>query len=411
VFKSPSNHKYDVADYYHVDPHFGGDEALLKLCAAMQERGMRLMLDIVPNHSSDTHAWFKEAQAAISAPSAEFYTFRQHPDEYESWLGVKSLPKLNYQSLKLREEMYEGENAIMRYWLRPPYSVDGWRVDVANMLGRQGETQLGHKVGRGMRRAVKAESPSAYLLGEHFFDGSPHLQGNELDAGMNYQGFTFPVWRWLAGYDLAATRGSEWADTTLLPTETLLEQWQAFRAAIPHQIVLQQFNQLGSHDVPRILSIVNGSVLLEKVGAVLQFTYPGVPCLYYGDEIGMEGAVDPDNRRCMEWDETKWDSDLRDFYRHLIALRRRSKALQEGSFQPLLAAENTLAFVRETEAEKLVIIARRAADTVSEVAVDIADIADGTVLRELFSGASATVTGGNLPLINLGDSGAQIWQI
>ena len=143
---------------------------------------MRLMLDIVPNHSGITHNWFVEALADQQAPTTEYFIFREHPQEYESWFGTGTLPKLNYASLALRNEMYEGEESIMRFWLRPPYRIDGWRVDVANMLGRLGETQLGHKVGRGMRKAVKQQAPQSYLLGEHFHDATTHLQGDELDA-------------------------------------------------------------------------------------------------------------------------------------------------------------------------------------------------------------------------------------
>jgi alpha-glucosidase len=147
IFTSPSNHKYDVENYKQVDPHFGGNEALIALRQALDERNMKLMLDMVPNHCSATHPWFLAAQADPSAPTAEFFTFYRTPNEYESWFGIRSLPKLNYRSEHLRELMYAGQDAIMRYWLRPPFRIDGWRLDVANMLARQGESQFEHKVG------------------------------------------------------------------------------------------------------------------------------------------------------------------------------------------------------------------------------------------------------------------------
>ncbi|MBA3826461.1 MAG: maltodextrin glucosidase, partial [Ktedonobacterales bacterium] len=121
IFTSPSNHKYDVQDYTHVDPHFGGDAALADLRAALDARGMRLLLDIIPNHTSATHPWFLAARADPHAPTAEFYTFGDGPDDYTAWLGVKSLPKLNYRSEQLRQIMYAGPDAIMRRWLRPPF--------------------------------------------------------------------------------------------------------------------------------------------------------------------------------------------------------------------------------------------------------------------------------------------------
>ncbi|NWJ46650.1 MAG: maltodextrin glucosidase [Chloroflexi bacterium] len=409
IFTSPSNHKYDVADYYEVDKHFGGNAALVALRRALDERGMRLMLDIVPNHVSATHPWFLAAQTNLQADTAEFFTFRRHPNEYESWLGVRTLPKLNYNSSKLRRLMFESKEAIMRYWLRKPYRIDGWRVDVANMMGRQGEIQLGNKIGRAMRRAVKQESPEMYLLGEHFFDGTSHLQGDELDASMNYQGFTFPLWHWLAAFETPSIWRREWEDNVPLPAAEMAAQWLEFMSAVPWQIVAQQFNLLDSHDTPRILSIVGNDPVRVKIASTLQFTFPGTPCLYYGDEIGLEGAGDPDNRRCMVWDESKWNLDLREHYRQLTRLRKESTALQAGGFQIIYAQDETVAYQREAEAEGLLVVARRSDDGLKALPVAHTNLTDGMQLVEYFSGASAMVGEGLLPLTTLPSVGAQIW--
>ncbi|GAB4450172.1 MAG: maltodextrin glucosidase [Chloroflexi bacterium OHK40] len=407
IFLAPSSHKYDVADYERIDPHLGGEAGLAALRAALDERGMRLILDIVPNHCGATHPWFVAAQADPQAPSAEFFTFRQHPHDYESWLGVRSLPKLDYRSERLRELMYAGEDAIMRRWLRPPYRIDGWRIDVANMLGRQGPLDLGHKLGRGIRRAVKAENPEAYLLGEHFFDGTPHLQGGELDATMNYQGFTFPVWQWLGSHTIAAG-GPPWADPRPMPTAAMAAQWAAFRAAIPWQIATQQFNLLGSHDTPRLRHILGGDVALVRVAIALLFTYPGVPCVYYGDEIGLDGAGDPDCRRTMPWDPVVWDQALRSYVQRLARLRREAPALRWGGFQLLYAAGNTVAFQREAPEERVLVVARRAADELATLPVRHAGLPDGARLRDLLSGAEVVVVDGQLPLSALPGAGALI---
>lgn len=407
IFTSPSNHKYDVADYRHVDPHLGGDAALIELREALDERGMRVLLDIVPNHCGALHPWFQAARADPYAASAEFFTFHHHPDDYESWLGVKSLPKLNYRSEQLRHEMYAGPNAIMRYWMRSPFRIDGWRIDVANMLARQGETQLGHKIGRALRRALKSESLQAYLIGEHFYDGTPHLQGDELDASMNYQGFTFPLWRWLSGFELT----EPCADPTLLPTEALAAQWNTFMAAIPWQIATQQFNLLGSHDTPRILTIVGENSALSTIATTLLMTYPGVPCIYYGDEIGMTGGADPECRRCMDWNPKRWFREPRPLYRMLIRLRRTAPALRYGGYQLLYAAGDTLAYQREASEERLIIIARRADDGLAALPVRHAGLADGVYLHELISGTRAKVEAGQLPLDKLPPIGAQIWRL
>ena len=411
IFTAPSNHKYDVADYFSVDPHFGGDAALLELRQALHARAMRLMLDIVPNHSGATNAWFLGAQADPSAATADFYTFHRHPDAYESWMGHNSLPKLNYRSERLREYMYAGGNSVMRYWLKPPFDIDGWRIDVANMLGRQNEIQLGHKIGRGMRRAVKAEKPGAYLIGEHFFDGTAYLQGDELDAVMNYQGFTFPVLQWLASFDTAQVWRREWPDRPAIAADVMAAQWQTFLAAVPWQIALQQFNLLDSHDTPRVLTHLGGDDARMRLAVALLMTFPGVPCVYYGDEIGLVGAADPDNRRCMPWDESEWNTDLRAWYQRLIHLRRHSPALSRGGFQLVYAAGNIVSFLREAPQERLLVIVRRTGDAPDALPVRHAGLADGTPLREALTSQQAVISGGMLSLAGLPAVGPQIWRV
>ncbi len=411
IFTSPSNHKYDVENYHEVDPHFGGEQALVALRAALDEHNMRLMLDIVPNHCSSMNTWFVEAQKNPEAKTHEYFTFGTTSAIYQSWLGVDSLPKLNYHSEHLRQEMYAGEDSIMRYWLRPPYRIDGWRIDVANMLARQGESQLEHKIGRGIRRAVKSESPSMYLIGEHFFDGSAQLQGDELDATMNYRGFSLPLLQWLVGYidDYSLNRPREtWP---LLPTEALMAQWKAFLAAIPWQIAIQQFNLLGSHDTARLHTVLDGNEALIQVAVTLLFTYPGVPSVYYGDEIGIEGGRDPDNRRCMSWNPHTWNTTRRALYQRLIHERRTAPALREGGFQALYAAGETFAFLRESSSERLLIVARRKDDGLKMLPIQQAGLANGTHVQELLSSTEAVIVDGMLSLESLAAVGAQIWRV
>jgi len=410
IFTSPSNHKYDTVDYKHVDAHFGGDEALIALRYALDEQGMRLMLDLVPNHCSTEHPWFLAAQADLNAPSAEFFTFHQWPDEYETWLGIQSLPKLNYRSLRLREEMYAADDSIARYWLKPPFRIDGWRIDVANTLARQRESQLGHKVGSGLRRAIKSLAPNAYFIGENMYDSTPQLQGDEFDATMNYRGFSIPLQQWLVGFDVSLAWRPGLQDSDMLPTEALADQWRAFIAAIPWQIAAQQFNLLGSHDTPRIQTVVGEDETLARMAAALLFTFPGTPSVYYGDEIGMTGGEDPDNRRCMIWDERAWNSGRRAFYQQFIHLRRSSPALRRGGFQILYAAGETLAFMREAPEERLIVVARRAPDGLMVLPVRHGGLPDGLVLQEVISGAETVVEQGMLSLTNLPGAGMQVWR-
>ncbi|MBN1179305.1 MAG: maltodextrin glucosidase [Anaerolineae bacterium] len=411
IFTAYSNHRYDVIDYDHVDPHLGGNAALVSLRSAMAERGMRLILDIVPNHCGVGHPWFREAQRTLEAPTAEYFTFFDHPHDYACWLGHKGLPKFNYNSAALRQVMYDGPHSVFRRWLRQPYAIDGWRIDVANMLGRQGQDQMGVEVARGVRRAVKAENPAAYLVGEHFFDGTPQLQGDQWDATMNYAGFSIPVWNWLGRFSVDQFG---WAEpvTSEVPwsTQAMVDTWRAFRAAIPWAIARQQFNLLGSHDTARIRTVVGADPGRLRLAVGLLMTAVGVPSILYGDEIGLEGEGSA-TRACMPWERSAWDEELRDFYAALIRLRRTSPALIDGGFQVLLVEENALAYVRDADAEWIVVVGHRGPGVRPAGPLPVAHgaIPDGLTFVDVITGQRATVVGGCLPLPEM-EPGVSIWQ-
>ncbi len=404
IFVSTSNHRYDVTDFYHIDPHLGGDDGLAALRAALDAKQFRLVLDITLNHCGFKNHWFTDAQADLSSPTAEFFTFYDNdPNKYEAWLDVRTLPKLNYRSHKLRETMWSGKDSIMRRWLREPYRIDGWRLDVANMQGKQGAIQLGHKIGRELRRAVKGENPNAYIYGEHFFDGTPHLQGDEIDASMNYAGFTFPLWHWLSGQE----QGFEWrpltVDTSHLPAEDMAAAWTIYRAAIPWVVQTMQFTLLDSHDTVRMAHKVHEDKALVKLAALFQMCFPGVPCVYYGDEVGVSGSVDPDNRRTMPWDESKWDTDMRAHYKRIIHLRRTQPALLHGGFQQLYARDSVASFLRESAEQRLVVVGHRGPGTLEALSLPVwqAGIPDGARLKDLIGGTEYTVEFGYIALANL----------
>lgn len=398
-------------DYEHVDPHFGGDKALVALREALDSRGMRYILDIVPNHCGYWHPTFQRAQQDINAPEAEFFTFEDHPDGYASWLGVWILPKLNYRSNELRNRIYAGHDAVFRRWLRPPFSADGWRVDVANMLARQGATQMGEEVSRGIRQAVKETQPEAYLMGENFFDPSSQLQGDQWDAVMNYMGLIKPLLRWLRGYQQSAVDMQEKIISTIpLSTSALEASWRERRSAIPWIIAMQQYNLLGSHDVPRIRAELEGNDALQRLAAIIQFTYPGVPGIYYGDEIGMNDIEGLAARGPMMWDPSEWDSDLLAFYQKLIALRRRSTILQRGGFQMIAVEADLFAYQRERIDGRILVIAQRGENPrpAGSLRIPHAGIPDGTRFMEYFSGEEATVTSGAIHLPKH-HQGATLW--
>jgi alpha-glucosidase len=196
----------------------------------------------------------------------------------------------------------------------------------------------------------------------------------------------------------------------MLPTEALAEQWRAFIATIPWQIAAQQFNLLGSHDTRRIQMVVGEDETLARVAVALLFTFPGTPSVYYGDEIGMDGGNDPDCRRCMIWDESEWNSGRRAFYQRLIRLRRSSPALHHGGFQVLYATGETLAFMREAPEERLIVVARRGADSLEALPVGHGGLPDGLMLQEVISGLETVIEQGTLSLSGLTGSGVQVWR-
>jgi alpha-glucosidase len=398
IFKSSSFHRYNIEDFHQVDPYLGGDEALAHLRAALSERAMRLILDVTPNHTGVDHPWFKAAQDSIDAPTAAYYTFYDHPHDYARWLQSCSLAKLNYASAALRDAMYRGDESVLRFWLRPPYAIDGWRLDVFNMMARQGTFQAQAEVAREMRTAIKRDQPNAYLLGESFFDATSALQGDQVDAVMNYAGFAMPLWEWLRGDGFGA--------------EDFAAQAQRFLAAIPWQVARMQFNLLDSHDTPRILHIAGGDKRLVQMAVVLLMAFPGVPCIYYGDEIGLTAAGDPDNRAPMPWEESKWDTDLRSGFKRLIALRRTSSALQEGGFQWLFATGDVLAFQRASPGQHLLIVLCRAQQaTQTRLPVWQGGLQDGTKLSDLLSGQTVTAQDGHISLPTLTTGAAYIFEV
>jgi alpha-glucosidase len=413
IFLAGSNHKYDINDFWQIDPHFGGNDALSDLRQALDERGMHLILDITTNHIGHQNAWYLDALDNPEAATAPFFDYNPITGEIDTWLGVPSLLKLNYNSQKLRDRMYRDEDAALRFWLQEPYRIDGWRLDVANMTANLRSHQLDHEVWREMRPYIKQDKPDAYLLGEYFMDGTPHLGGDELDASMNYAGFNVSVRRWLGGADSGTQDKHPYGDTSLLPSDAVAYQWQRFMGAIPYAIALQQFNQLGSHDTTRILHVTDEDKALVKAGTALLIGFPGVPCIYYGDEIGMTGGKDPDNRRTMPWDESDWDTDMRTYIQQLIDIRRSSPALKNGGFQLLLAEGDVLAYQRHVPDQTLIIVAHRGNDNSQAYGIPAwqGGLVDGAHLKDLLSDDTYTVQNGEITLNGLSHGQALILEL
>jgi alpha-glucosidase len=342
VFAAGSNHRYDTIDYTQVCPHLGGNAALVELRQATRERGMRLVLDAVVNHTGVDHPWFDlhgrhrahglGAAQGPESPKRGWYAFDEH-GSHLGWKGVRSLPVLDFAHPGVQQAVHAGEDAVLRHWLREPYGIDGWRLDVIHMLGEGPGAAHNAEHVRAIRRSVKAVQPEVYVLGEHFAEATRWLQGDMEDGAMNYHGFTSPLRQWLVG--------QEWGGSSArLSTAGLLKALSRSLAAIPYENQLAQFNLLSSHDTPRWLTLLGGDRARMQLAFTLLFAWPGVPCVYYGDEIGLEGGADPANRGPFPWERSVWDASLRTHVAALSRLRRERAEWRHGAWQSLAVRES-----------------------------------------------------------------------
>ncbi len=361
VFRAASNHKYDTADYEHVDEMFGGDEALIELIRCAAQRGIRVILDGVFNHTGDDSRYFNKygrfdtvgAYQSPDSPYADWYVFRQFPDDYECWWGIPILPRLNPQSDDCRSYLCD----VAEKWTAA--GVGGWRLDVADELTDSFIAQL--------RRTVKQTNPQAILYGEVWENASDkvaygkrrrYFSGEELDSVMNYP-LRDAVIRYLCYGDSDAMR-HVCAD--------IYGKYPPFAARY-------LMNFLGTHDTERILTVLGGEeteglseqqlsektlhpknrkrgISLLKLAYLITVGMPGTPCVYYGDEVGMEGYHDPFNRRPYPWGRE--DRELLAYYQMLGRFRRGNETLRRGALQLLHADRDLLLFARTTPAETLV---------------------------------------------------------
>ena len=349
-FSARSTHRYDASSFDTVDPLLGGDEALRSLLAAAKTREMRVVGDLTLNHCGAEHEWFVRAREDQRAVERELFFFDgSSPGGYACWLGVASLPTLNWTSPRLRERM----DAVFRRWLDE--GLDGWRIDVANMIGRHRALDMNRDVAHWARERVG----DRLLLAEHGHDYRRDLDGLGWHGVMNYAGFLRPVWWWLTG-------GAIHEDVffrTPAPSYAgadMVDVMRAYRAGVSWDSVINSWTLLDSHDTARFRTVA-GSRDRHIAGIGMQMTMPGVPMVFAGDELGLEGRWGEDARRTMPWDRPQtWDAELFEAFRRLIDLRRRSDALARGGLRFLHVGDDVIAYVRETRHETLVCVAARA---------------------------------------------------
>lgn len=350
-----TNHRYDVCDYAAIDPHLGGEAALQALSAAMHTRGMHLIFDAVINHCGSGHRWFNRegrypepgAYQDPHSPYAEFFTFHgRNPTRYAAWKGIDALPRLDFRSRKLREALW-GPDGALRKWLRAPFAVDGYRFDVANMVARAGPVQLHDEVWRELAGALQSER-EVYLVGEHWFDPAEIVGPGKLHGAIDMLGFAFPVRRFFTGIDRDGSR-APLSGTAL--QHQLMTTFAASQGALPLVCV-------NSHDVSRLQTAASPAAF--RAATALQLFWPGAPCVYYGDEIGLEGGDDPDNRRSMIWDSERWDAAAFAAVKGGISRRRSSEAISRGVLVSLGAGPDWAAFARVGEKELALAVLARA---------------------------------------------------
>lgn len=344
VFQSASNHRYHTHDYYQVDPMLGGNEALRHLLDEAHARGMRVVLDGVFNHASRGFFQFNDLleQGEASAYRDWFHVQGwplqpyddTRPANYAAWWDNRALPKFNTTHPAVREFLWD----VAEYWIR--FGIDGWRLDVPNEIDDDSFWEE-------FRRRVKRLNPDAYIVGEIWGDAHRWLQGDQFDAVMNYH-FTRPCLAFFGARTLnhEMNERSGMGRVDPMSAEAFAARMTEVTQMYHPEIVRAQLNLLDSHDTARYLSAVGGDATAHRLALTFQFTYPGAPCLYYGDEIGLPGGPDPDCRRAFPWDESVWDHATRNHVRTLAAARHASPALQRGDFTVTHAQGEGLVFTR-----------------------------------------------------------------
>ena len=429
LFVSPSNHKYDIQDYDYIDPHFavikkdeGGllkegekenkkasryicrvtskenleasNEYFAELVKEIHARGMKVILDGVFNHCGSFNKWLDReciyegqkgyepgAYVSEASPYHDFFGFTggvwPYNKNYEGWWGHDTLPKLNYEGSK---ELYDYILRIGKKWVSAPYNVDGWRLDVAADLGHS--IGVNHQFWKDFRKSVKKANPEAIILAEHYGDPSSWMRGDQWDTVMNYDAFMEPITWFLTGMEKHSDEfQAEWYGNGDKFFRTMEHNMSKFQ----RQSLDVAMNELSNHDHSRFLTRTNRTVgriatkgakaanenvekCILREAVVMQMTWPGAPTVYYGDEAGVCGFTDPDNRRTYPWGHE--DQELIAFHREMIRIHKRYPVFREGSVQMLEWRENVLAYARTDQNQRIVVIINNS-DALEEVTVPV----------------------------------------
>lgn len=386
IFEATSNHKYNTTDYMKIDPHFGSLETFQTLLDEAHKRDIRIVLDGVFNHSGYEFWAFQDiVKNGSASPYVGWYTIHGFPvvrdpkPNYDCWWGYADLPKINTNNPQARQYLFD----VTRFWTSE-IGIDGWRLDVPN--------EVPHQFWKEFRRLVKGLSQEKYIVGEIWDNGFPWLSGDEFDSVMNYR-FRSALINFFATSEFDPVRFDEALGRT--------------RVDYPDAANSVMLNLIGSHDTERFLTLCGEDVRKLKLAVLFQMTYPGAPCVYYGDEIGLTGRKDPDCRKTFKWDHAMQNGGLLEYYAALVGLRNSHQCLQRGDFVTLLSDRNrsTYAFARIAEdGLAIVVINNDVSKQPAEVRVSeletlaLTKVADGRVFRDALTGDTYTVDKGKLSL-------------
>lgn len=362
IFQSASNHRYHTHDYYRVDPLLGGNEAFHDLLAAAHDRGIKVVLDGVFNHASRGFFFFNDIlENGPHSPWLDWFKIESWPlsaydgalpANYKSWVNNRALPQFNHDNPAVREYIMR----IGEYWIRQ--GIDGWRLDVPFEVKTAGFWQE-------FRDRIKAINPEAYIVGEVWKPAPEWLDGTTFDAVMNYV-FAGPTLAF-AGGDRVVMEHVETPDYYPYPAldaPGYQQKMEDLLALYPWEIQLTQMNLISSHDIARALTVMGGDEASLELAALLQLTFPGAPCIYYGDEVGLAGGLDPDNRWVFPAVE-HWNQSLLKHHKALIALRHQYPALRTGTYTPRFAQGHLYGFERQQNGTSLLILVNTGSDSVT----------------------------------------------
>ena len=405
-FPARSNHRYDASSFDEVDPVLGGNKAMFSLVAAATKRKIRLLGDLTSNHCGAGHPWLAKAlKDKKSKERGYFYWDKSVEHGYVGWWDLASLPKLNFNSQALRNAMYSGKNSIVKKWLSPQFGMAGWRIDVGNMTGRLGPDDLHDEVMHGIRKAMDEVKPDAWLVAENGDFVASDLNGLGWHGAMNYQGFMRPVWNWL-NKNSEIGGGFQGLPFSMpkINGNQLVESMSAFNAAIPWRSLVASMVLLDSHDTARMRTVVLGDKASHLSAMAMMLTYPGVPSIFAGDEIGLEGAWGEDSRRTINWDDTsQWDLEFFTEIRKLVELRKSRDSLINGGLRWLAVEADYVAYLRESTKESLLVFISR-----KGVKITLNLVPYGYVFKERLYGQEAT---GATAVINSSDALQCIWVV